>query len=1296
MTLPHLPFRPTNRLDRLIWFCLNKKIIVFLFVILVIFWGILVAPFDWDIWGVPRNPVPVDAIPDIGENQQIVYTQWPGRSPRDIEDQVTYPLTTSLLGIPGVKTVRGQSMFGFSNIYVIFNDDVEFYWSRSRVLEKLSSLSPGTLPEEVRPALGPDATSLGQVMWYVLEGRDVAGKATGGWDLHELRSIQDWQVRYALLSAEGVSEVASVGGFVNEYQIDADPNLMRTYGVTFAEVVSAVRRSNIDVGAQTIEVNGVEYIIRGVGFIKRTQDVEDALVKSVGNVPVFVRHVAHVTRGPALRRGALDKGGAEAVGGVIVVRYGANPLEALKNVKKKIAEIAPGLPRKTLSDGTQSQVRIIPFYDRSALIHETLGTLNDAILEEILVASIVIVLVVMHLGSSVLISSVLPLAVLISFIAMKLFHVDANIVALSGIAIAIGTLDDMGIIICENILKHIEAAKQKESRLKTIYRASREVGSAILTGAAITVVSFLPVFVLEGPEGKLFRPLAFTKTFALLGSAAIAVTVIPAFAQLWFGRKQGMGKKIWIWHETLLYTGILAAFFFNRWLGLAVMLTGAYKLALRWVPDRFKIWERRFGSLLAAFAVALLLASHWVPLGPEKGLFLNFIFVSLLIGGLLGSFLLLQRYYSQVLCWCLEHRTLFLAFPSGMLLMGTTVWLGFAPFHGLLPDLLKKTRAVAYVAGKFPGLGKEFMPPLDEGSYLYMPVTMPHASIGEVLEIVQLQDIRLQAIPEVESAVGKLGRAESALDPAPPSMIETMIVYRSKYISDSRGKPLRFRFDPDGVDYVRGENGLILRAPDGKPYQVRGRFIRDDAGRLIPDSSGRPFTLWRPALDPSLNPGRTAWRGVENTDDIWDMIVLAARIPGVTQAPKLQPISARIVMLQSGIRASLGVKVKGPDLETIEAVCTRIQGYLREIPSITASSVIADQIMAKPYLEIDINRDAIAQYEIDVQQVQDIIEGAVGGRRVTTTVEGRERYPVRVRYMREFRDDIESLSGILVPSGSGVQIPLAQLADIRYVRGPEAVKTEDSFMVGYVLFDKNPGIAEIDAVEHAKHYLEHKLESGEFLLPEGASFSFTGNYENHLRSRKRLKLILPLVFLIIFSILYLQFGSAGTSLLVFSCIPVAWAGGFIMLWLYAQPWFLDFAVFGINMRDLFQVHPVNLSVAVWVGFLALFGIAADDNVVMATYMEQRFVQMNPQTVDDVRRSVVEAGKKRIRPCLMTTATTILALLPVLTSTGRGSDIMIPMAIPAFGGLIFEVITMLALPVLYCAVKENRLKQRDAE
>ncbi|MCH8839866.1 MAG: efflux RND transporter permease subunit [Planctomycetes bacterium] len=1335
-------------LASVIYFCLTNKLVVSLAAIAIVLWGAMVAPFDWDLGPLPRDPVPTDAIPDIGENQQIVFTTWTGRSPQDVDDQITYPLTVALLGVPGVKTVRSSSLFGFSSIYVIFEEDVEFYWSRTRVLEKLNSLPAGTLPEGVQPALGPDATPLGQIFWYTLEGRDPDGNPAGGWDLHELRTVQDWYVRDQLLVADGISEVASVGGFVQEYQIDVDPDAMRAARVGLDEIIMAVQMSNIEVGARTIEINKAEYFIRGLGFIETISDIEETVVAQNDNVPITIKDVANVTMGPALRRGALDKGGAEAVGGVVVVRYGFNPLKAIQSVKQKIAEIAPGMPTKAViryaatsrsdvelyakehgfqaSAGvaldhdawvkhlrsthrdqwpdwvTTSQVTVVPFYDRSGLIYETLGTLHTALSEEILVTIIVILVSVLHLRSSLLISSLLPLAVLMCFIAMKLFDVEANIVALSGIAIAIGTMVDMGIILCENILRHLEEASPEEDRRDVIFRASNEVGGAVLTAVATTIIGFLPVFTMVGMEGKLFTPLAFTKTFALLASVIVALAMIPPAAHFLF-----TANIRWDWLRRalfigLIFGGLVVGMSLAWWAGAIVVALGAYHLAEERMPAGVRRFTPWIATSAAAVLVGLLLTEHWLPLGPEQGMFKNVLFVGGLIGGLLLFFQVFERVlYAPILRWCLNHKKLFLVAPTLIVLAGGSVWLGFDTMFGAIPwsvervgvgaDTIRQSRPWQAASAAFPGLGKEFMPPLDEGSYLYMPSTMSHASIGEVLEVLQLQDRRIMSIPEVELAVGKLGRADSPLDPAPVSMIETVINYHPEYVIDRNGHRLRFRMDQNKTDLFRSLDGEPVSALDGQPYVVQGRYKRDEQDNLIPDDKGAPFRLWRPALEENLNDGRTAWRGIQKPDDIWDEIVVAAQVPGTTSAPRLQPIAARLVMLQSGMRAPMGIKIKGPDLLTIERTALEMEVLLKQVPSVQASAVFAERIVGKPYLEIDFDRRKLARYGLSIRAVQDVVEVAIGGRRVTTTVEGRERYPVRVRYLRELRNQIESLGDILVPAQDGTHIPLNQVAQIKYVRGPQAVKSEDARLIGYVLFDKKPDFAEIDVVEDCQRFLQEKIEAGEFVLPAGVSYSFAGTYENQVRAQKTLMVVLPLALFLIFLVLYFHFRSVLTTSLVFSGIAVAWAGGFLVIWFYGQPWFLHFSVFGTDMQSLFQIHPINLSVAIWVGFLALFGIASDDGVVIATYLDQSFFRRQITTPEEARAATLEAGQRRCRPCLMTSATTILALIPVLTSTGRGSDIMVPMAIPSFGGMTIEIITMLVVPVLFCAYQEVKFK-----
>jgi len=1222
-------------LNKLIRFFLENKLITALFMIIIILWGVAVMPFDVRESMIPRDPVPVDAIPDIGENQQIVFTEWMGRSPQDVEDQVTYPLTAAMQGVPGVKSVRSYSAFGFSTIYIIFDEKIDFYWSRSRVLERLS-VAQKDLPDGVTPALGPDATALGQIFWYTVEG--------DGFGLDELRSIQDWYVKYGLQSTEGVSEVASVGGYVKEYQIDIDPDAMRAYGVSLTDIISSVKKANIDVGAKTIEFNRVEYVVRGIGFIKTLKDIEDVVVKVTDDVPIYLKSVAHVNLGPGLRRGALNKEGAEVVGGVVVARYGENPMAVIQRVKEAIKQLEPGLPSKTLKDGTVSKVKIVPFYDRTKLINETLGTLKEALTQQILITIIVVLLFLMNFKSSLLISLTLPLAVLIAFVLMKLFSVDANIMSLAGIAIAIGTIVDMGIIMCENILKHLNESKEGESPIRVIYNAATEVGGAILTAISTTIVSFLAVFTMSGPEGKLFKPLAYTKTFALLGSVAIALFVIPTLAHLLFvKRKKGARKKINKKKIFSIFILSLLAWKFSFIATIGVLLGGIYIMFNHKIPETYKNIFVKYINWIAITVVLIYLTQQWMPLGFGKGFVLNLIFVGSCIFFLIAFFFKFLDVYPKLLMVFLRRKLLFITMPIAIFICGFVIWLGFAKVISPVTNGLSKigisqsavlsTWPFKTLNHTFPGLGKEFMPSLDEGSYLYMPTTMPHASIGEALDVLQKQNIQMSQIPEVESVVGKLGRADSPLDPAPISMIETVVAYKSEY------------------------------------------------GPKDP-KTGKRKRLWRDHI--------------QSTDDIWDEIVKAGEVPGSTSAPKLQPIAARIVMLQSGMRAPMGVKVFGQNLEDLEKVGFQIEKFLKEVPGVQPASVIADRIVGKPYLEFFIDREKIARYGVNIRDVQNVIEMAIGGMKITTTVEGRERYSVRVRYLRELRDSVEDLQDVLIPTKTGAQIPLSQVSTLKFTRGPQVIKSEDTFLIGYVLFDKKLGVAEVDVVNAAQAYLKEKIDAGELSLPLGTSYKFAGSYENQVRSEKRLAIVLPLSLFVIFLILYFQFKSISTTFLVFTGILVGFSGGFILIWLYGQDWFFQLPFLGNYFHDLFNMQSFNLSVAVWVGFLALFGIASDDGVVMATYLEQSFKKHKPQTIEGVRQATLEAGKRRVRPCLMTTATTILALLPILTSAGRGSDVMIPMALPSVGGMMVALISLFIVPVGYCWLKERELVNNKNE
>jgi Cu(I)/Ag(I) efflux system membrane protein CusA/SilA len=1187
-------------------------------------------------WAIMRTPV--DAIPDIGEKQVIVYADWPGRSPQDVDDQVTYPLTTSLTGTPGVKAIRSMSGFGFSMVFVIFKDDIDYYWARSRVLER-ANVAQQRLPAGVVPVLGPDATALGQVYWYTLEGE--------GFDLAELRSIQDWYIRYQVQSVDGVSEVASIGGFVKQYQIDLHPDKMRAHRVTLMDVFDAVRKSNIDVGAKVIENGGSEFFIRGVGFVKTIDDLEKIVVRQEGGTPVFVRNVATIQMGPDFRRGALDKGGVEAVGGVVLMRYGENPREVVRRVKEKISRLEPGLPVKTLADGRVSRVRITPFYDRTTIVEETIDTLKKALFEEAIIASLIVVFFLLHLRTTVTVLPTLPLALAGSFILMYLFGVDSNIMSLAGLAIAIGDISDMGIIMSENIYRRLSSATEAEKKEKgyfgIVYDGAAEVGGAIVTAVSNTIVSFIPVFFLTDQEGKLFQPLAFAKTFAIGSSVVLAITVVPFLCYLLFRPVK------WRAYITLLVAalcGVLAMFATRAAFAWGFCATGGH-------------------GWLIAIAVGAGIALCVIRMTREKFVPLEDNRVSRLIA----------KAYAPALQWVLNHKKTFMAAPLVILFVGLTVWLGvhrtLYPLQWAInllaseeasPDLKRilhkasdadgtrpileldqlrwqrvrnrqglerfrllfrrqdtgernaETLAGLTVVGEgriLPGIGREFMPPLDEGSFLYMPSLLPQAALSEVVAVNSRQDLAIASVPEVESVVGKIGRADSALDPAPIGMIETIVIL----------KPV-----------------------------AEWRTVHVD----------RVFSGWPGWLKAPLT-----WVWPEERlitkDEILSELQEKTAIPGVLPT-WLQPIQTRLVMLQTGFRAMMGVKIYGSDLREIERIGLQVEQIVREAPG--AADVVADRIVGKPYLQIEIDRDRMARYGVTIRDVQDVIETALGGMNIMESVEGRERYPIRIRLARDFREDLAAIQQINVPSSTGAQVPLAQLAGIKTVLGPQEIKGERGLLVGYVTMNTRDR-DEVSVVQDAEALLQQAVRDGRLSLPSGYYWEWSGQFENQVRAMSRMRILVPVSLGIMFVMLYVGFARWWIAPVIFFGVLVSASGGFIMLGLWGA----------------------NLSVAVWVGFLVLFGVVDDDGVVMATYLEGVFKERTFSSVQDIRVAVLEAGLKRIRPCLMTTATTVVGLMPIFWATGRGADVMKPMAIPSVGGMAISLITLFIVPCLFSAVEE---------
>ncbi len=1086
---------------------------------------------------------PVDAIPDIGEKQVIVFADWPGRSPQDVDNQVTYPLTTSLTGTPGVKSIRSMSGFGFAMVFVIFKDDVDYYWARSRVLERIN-VAQQRLPAGVTPVLGPDATALGQVYWYTVEGE--------GFDLAELRSIQDWYLRYQLNSVEGVSEVASIGGFVKQYQIDVHPDKLRAHGVTLMDVTTAVQKANIDIGAKVIEKNGVEFFIRGVGFIKSVEDLEKVVIRQVKGTPIQVRNVGTVTLGPDFRRGALDKAGVEAVGGVALMRYGENPQHVVERVKAKLKQLEAGLPQKILADGRISKVRVVPFYDRTDIVNETIDTIKSALSEEALMACIVILIFLLHLRSTASVLITLPLSVCLCFILMFAFGVDSNIMSLAGLAIAIGDVADMGIIMTENIYRHIATGDPKKSHFQKIHEGATEVGGAIVTAVSNTLVSFIPVFFLTGQEGKLFGPLAFTKTFAIGASVILALTVVPLLCYYLFQPVKWSRNTVW---KIAISMGVASVF--------------ATHAVFMWAmaDSHYSGWPMSVVvGVIVVLAVVRMTRERFLPLEENP--------VSRHIAGV----------YTPTLRWVLDNKKTFMIAPLIILAAGLWIW---------------------------RGIGREFMPPLDEGSFLYMPSLLPQAGLGPAIEVNAKQDMAIATVPEVESVVGKLGRAESALDPAPIGMMESIIILKPE--------------------------------ADWRQVSVERWF------------SGWPGWLKKPLL----------WIAPEHRqitkNEILSELQEKTAIPGVLPT-FLQPIQTRLVMLQTGFRAMMGVKIYGGDLGEIERLGLQIESLLKEVPG--ATDIVADRIVGKPYLEFDIDRDRIARYGVNIQDVQDVIEVAIGGMNLMESVEGRERYPIRVRYLREYREDLPELEKILVPTSTGAQIPLAQVLTIKTVLGPQEIKGERGLLVGYVTMNTRDR-DEVSVVEDAEQLLQAALKDGRLKLPAGYYWEWSGQFENQVRATKRMQVLIPICIAIMFVSLYLGFRRKWIAPVIFIDVIVSLSAGFLLLPLW----------------------DANLSVAVWVGFLVLLGVVDDDSVVLSTYLEDIFDKKEMHSVAEIREAVVQAGLKRIRANLMTICTTVFGLMPVFWATGRGADVMKPIALPSLGGMSVSVVTMFIVPCLFCAIEE---------
>ncbi|MDX9788734.1 MAG: efflux RND transporter permease subunit [Desulfobacterales bacterium] len=1157
-------------IDKIIEWSIKNKFLVILATVFLTLGGILAIVHT-----------PLDAIPDLSDVQVIIYTEYPGQAPQVVEDQVTYPLTTAMLSVPFSKVVRGYSFFGYSFVYIIFEDGTDMYWARSRVLEYLNFVA-GRLPAGVTPSLGPDATGVGWVYEYVLQD------TSGTHDLQRLRSIQDWYLRYELTAVPGVSEVASIGGFVKQYQVEVDPDRLQAYDIPIQKVRMAIQRSNRDVGGKLIEMGETEFMVRGIGYIKSLEDLEQIAVgvDRMGT-PILLKNIANVQIGPELRRGILEwNGEGETVGGIVVMRFGENALEVIRKVKEKLKSLEKGLP---------AGVQIVDGYDRSGLIERAVETLTQKLVEEMIVVALICMIFLLHFRSAFVAIFTLPIGIFMSLLVMRWIGINANIMSLGGIAIAIGVMVDASVVMVENAHKHLERDQGKKPHAEIMLAAAKEVGPALFYSLLIITVSFLPVFSLQEQSGRLFKPLAFTKTFAMAASSILAITLVPVLMTL-FIREDTFSLETSPQRRRRISIAALAG---PVVLVIAAAILGAF---IDWQPPE---WALVAALGVSAFAAACLIRQRILPEARNP----------------ISRFFI--RLYLPLIKWVLKRRKTTVAIALGVL---AATWFPMA------------------------NLGSEFMPPLNEGDLLYMPTTLPGISITKAKELLQQTDKIIQSFPEVHHTLGKIGRAESATDPAPLSMIETTIMLRQEV--EYEKLPVK-RFFSGWPGWLKKPLTWVL--PEERNGKVIGKWRKKKIDRF--------FSSW-----PALLKKPLAWIWPEaryiTTEELIDDLNAAIQFPGLTNAWTM-PIKTRIDMLSTGIKTPVGIKLMGPNLEKLSELGARIEAVARGIPG--TLSAYSERVTGGNYLDFTIRRDQIARYGLTVGDVQDVIMTAIGGMNITMTVEGLERYPVNLRYNRELRDDIEQLKRVLVPAPTGAQIPLIQLADVAIRKGAAGIKSENARQSAWVYVDIK-GVDVGSYVKRAKAVVDREIQ-----LPTGYSMVWSGQYEYMEKARKTLNIIVPVTLVVIFILLYIHFQNITEAALVMASLPFALVGGVWLLYLLGY----------------------NLSVAVTVGFIALAGLAAETGVVMLVYLDEAFDRRKRegrmQTTADLAASVIDGAVERVRPKLMTVSTTLIGLLPVMIGTETGSEVMKRIAAPMVGGLISStVLTLVIIPVVYDMWKRRGL------
>lgn len=1230
-------------------FILTHKWIAYSLGLAILILGALSNPFQpWTSSLLPSAGIQLSAIPDLGENQQIISTAWPGHSAEEVETYLSAPLSAALMGSSGVTNIRSSSMEGLSLIYLHFEEEVSTQDARQEITQQLFSLHANTLPPDVSPSLGPVSTPLGLIYAYTLEGVDKHGKPAAGWDLHDIRNYQDQYLKPELESISGVAEVAGVGGYQGEYQVILDPRKAHLYQVSISDILQSLNTAGEEVSLGEIAGNGIRYSLYFNGNFTEASELAKLPLLSKHGLSLELGQVATVQLGPARRRGALDHAGREVVGGMIYMQEGEQAMSVISAIEDKINQLTSSLPQQRLANGESVYLTILPYYDVSTLILEVLGTLSHTLLLEVIISFLVILLALRSMKLSLTVSLLLPVSILSCFVLMNAQGMEAHLLSLAGIALAIGSVVDMGIILGEQSLRLIREGKFTDHE-EAIISATGITGPALLTSVGTTIISFLPILLLQQAEGKMFGPLAITKTYILLGSLLCTFILLPVALSLLWKPKSSWEKlsKFLSQKNLLIGMGILGLTI--HWHAVFLLLAGilstkTFSYSLRNKPREVSL--QLVGLCLFFF---LQLANIWHPWGLEIGEHWNFLLLSTLVLSYLAFLYLLYHHYEQLLARLIQHSQVILQVFVGIFLLALVSWIGLKPLQGIFPQLAGNP-FYQQIASYFPGLSKGYLPHLNEGAFLYMPSSATHVAFSENVESLRILDRQLAAIPEVKQVVGKLGRANSALDPAPISMFETYIGLQPEYVSDAEGRPIKIKLNAGGTP------------------------IKDEHGHYLPTSRGGDYyRLWRPHI--------------RSEADIWEEIQQLSRT-GISKAPKLYPIESRQLMQLTGVNTPLALLVKGDHVDSLEKAALILEKFLRDIPEIEQESIYRQSFQGLPSLSIEPDYRSLRTHGLSLASFQKILSTYLSGTITGTSRQNRATYPIRVQIGRAYREDPIQLKNLPLTLPSGKMVCLGELAAISYRPGPAVIKGENSFMATYLTFGQEPGTSVVGCAERVERRLATHMKEGSLALPHGARVELIGTYRQQQAAADRLSIVIPLCLLLIILILYLQFRSFTEIGMLGMGIMLSCCGGILFMAFWQLP-LVHIPLFqGASLAEALQVPKIELGVASWVGFIALIGISVDDGVILLTYLKREIQAVRDTNKYALRQAVITAGKLRVKPCLMTTATTVLALLPILTSNGKGAEVMKPIALPLIGGMLLEVCTLFLIPILYLYWKEK--------